>query len=302
MALLQVPRPHGATRETVLAAAVRGMRPRQWIKNVLVAGAPFTAGLLFRPEVLTATLAAFVAFCLLSSGVYLANDARDVAADRLHPTKRHRPIASGALPLSVAWPLAGVLAVAGLLLGFVVDAGLGTTLLVYLGLQIAYSGGLKREAVVDLAIVASGFLLRAVAGGVASDIPLSQWFLLVASFGSLFVVAGKRYSELRALGPRGETRACLLHYSESYLRFVWALAAGLAVICYCLWALEHGDSGAFPWATVSIAPFLLALLRYAVAIDNALAGAPEDIALRDRVLQALGAFWLLFVGLAVFTA
>lgn len=300
MVLLQVPRPDGGTRETVLAAAVRGMRPRQWLKNVLVAGAPFAAGTLFRTEVLAATLATFVAFCLVSSGVYLANDARDVEADRRHPTKRFRPIASGALPLTVAWPLAGALAVAGLLLGFRTDSALGITLLVYLALQAAYSGGLKQEAVVDLAIVASGFLLRAVAGGVASDIVLSQWFLLVASFGSLFMVAGKRYSELHALGSDGETRACLLHYSESYLRFVWALAAAVTVICYSLWALEHAEVGAGPWATLSIAPFVLALLRYAVDVDKGVAGAPEDIVLRDRVLQALGASWLLFLGLAVF--
>lgn len=302
MTLLLPARRDADTRERVLAAAVRGMRPRQWLKNALVAGAPFTAGVLFRPEVLAATLAAFVAFCLLSSSVYLANDARDVKEDRQHPTKRFRPIASGALPVKLARALSGALAAAGLALGFRTDPDLGITLSVYLAIQVAYTGGLKRQAVLDLAIVASGFLLRAIAGGVASDIRLSQWFLLVAGFGSLFIVAGKRYSELHALGRQGATRPCLLQYSESYLQFVWALAAGLTVISYSLWALEQGETGSDLWATISIGPFVLALLRYAVDIDQGLADAPEDIALKDRVLQLLGVLWLAFLGLAVFTA
>lgn len=302
MTLLVPPRRKGQTQEPLLSAAVRGMRPRQWLKNVLVAGAPFTAGVLFERDVLLTTLAAFVAFCLLSSSVYLANDARDVEEDRQHPTKRFRPIACGALPVNVAWALSATLAVAGLALGFGTDPALGLTLVVYLAVQVGYTGGLKQQAVLDLAIVASGFLLRAIAGGVASDITLSQWFLMVASFGSLFIVAGKRYSELHALGRQGATRPSLLQYSESYLRFVWALAAALTVISYSLWALEHGEAGSDLWATVSIGPFVLGLLRYAVDVDQGLAGAPEDIALRDRVLQLLGVLWLAFLGLAVFTA
>ena len=302
MTLLQPSRRGADSSESVLAAAVRGMRPRQWLKNGLVAGAPFTAGVLLEPDVLATTFAAFVAFCLLSSAVYLANDARDVVEDRQHPTKRLRPIASGALPAGVAWALAAVLGVSGLSLGFLTDLALGATLVVYLALQVAYSGGLKQQAVIDLAIVSSGFLLRAVSGGVASDIPLSQWFLLVATFGSLFVVAGKRYSEIHELGRESATRPCLVHYSESYLRFVWALAAAMTVITYSLWALEQGDSGSDLWATISIGPFVLALLRYAVDVDQGRAGTPEDIALRDRVLQLLGVLWLLFLGLAVSSA
>ena len=285
-------------RTSVASAALRGLRPRQWSKNALVLVAPFVGGQLFRPDVLLATGAAFVAFCLAASSVYLANDALDVEEDRAHPTKRHRPIASGALPVPLAWAMAAVLAAGSLALAFAVTPGLGATLVVYLAVQAGYVRGLKQQPVLDLAIVASGFLMRAVAGGVAADVVLSQWFLLVASFGSLFMVAGKRYSELVQLGASGGTRTCLREYSDSYLRFLWQLAAGVTVVTYCLWALDHsGDSGSF--ALMSIAPFVLALLRYAVDVDRGVAGAPEDVVLQDRVLLGLGAIWLVLVGLAV---
>ncbi len=155
---------------------------------------------------------------------------------------------------------------------------------------------------IDLAVVSSGFLLRAVAGGVATAIPLSQWFLLVASFGSLFMVAGKRYSELKSLGVDAGTRKSLERYSQSYLRFVWMLAAGTVLVSYSLWAFENrGDAWlGVPWTALSIAPFTLALLQYALEIDAGQAGEPEDIVLGDRILQALGVLWLILIAIAVF--
>ena len=151
-------------------------------------------------------------------------------------------------------------------------------------------------------MVASGFLLRGVAGGAAAGIPLSQWFLLVAAFGALFMVAGKRYSELIVVGDAAATRKTLKEYSASYLRFVWSLSAGVTLTTYSLWAFELRKAHpGFPWETLSIAPFVLALLRYAVDVDRGAAGAPEEIVLRDRVLLALGAIWLTFVVLGVVT-
>ena len=280
-------------------AAIRAVRPRQWAKNVLVGAAAFTAGRLDEVDVAMATASAFVAFCLTASAVYLLNDLRDVEYDQRHPTKRFRPIASGTLSAPRAWLLAGCLVAAGLTIGFAVEVLLGVTLLVYVALQLAYSLWLKRQPVIDLAVVASGFLLRAVAGGVAADLRLSQWFLLVASFGSLFMVAGKRYSEIHSVGAAAQTRDSLQFYSESYLRFVWSLAAAVTITAYSLWAFEQGASTSVPWAAFSLAPFVLALLRYAVDIDRGVAGAPEEIVLRDRVLQALGVAWLVLVGLNV---
>jgi decaprenyl-phosphate phosphoribosyltransferase len=286
--------------EGLAVAALRAMRPRQWLKNILVFAAPFTAGELFESDVLVATLAAFVSFCLVSSSVYLVNDAHDVEEDRRHPHKRHRPIALGTLPVRTAWILAIGLLAAGLAIGFVTHVMLGATLTVYVLVQAGYSAGLKHQPVLDLAVVASGFLLRAIAGGVAADIELSQWFLLVSSFGSLFMVAGKRYSEIHSLGSSAGTRRSLEYYSESYLRFVWSLAAAVTITAYSLWAFDAGADDSYGWAAISIAPFVLGLLQYAVDIDRGAAGAPEDIVLGDRVLQFLGIAWLVLVGISVF--
>lgn len=278
------------------------MRPRQWVKNVLVLAAPLASGQLFQLPVLGRAALAFVAFCLISATVYLINDIHDVAEDRLHPKKRFRPIAAGELQVPAAYVLAGLCAVVGFGIGFLTAVPLGITLAVYLGLQLIYSRFLKHMPIIDLAMVASGFLLRAIAGGVATGIELSQWFLLVASFGSLFMVAGKRYSELKALGADAGTRRSLERYEVSYLRFVWMLAAGTVVMSYSLWAFEQRGQGwgGIPWTAISIAPFTLAMLQYAMEIDLGRAGEPEDIVLSDRVLQVLGAIWLVLIAVAVF--
>ena len=291
-----------AVRAHRLPAAVRAMRPKQWVKNVLVATAPLAAGRLFEPTVITNVALAFLCFCLVSAAVYLVNDVRDVEEDRLHPRKRFRPIAAGELKPAVALALAGATGVAGLALGFWVSVALGITLVTYVVLQVLYSAFLKHLPVVDLAMVASGFLLRAIAGGVATGIPLSQWFLLVAAFGSFFMVAGKRYSEMKAIGGEAGTRRSLTRYSESYLRFAWMLAAVMVLISYSLWAFENRGEGALgvPWTAISIAPFTLGLLQYALEVDAGSAGEPEDVVLHDHVLQGIGVVWLVVISLAVF--
>lgn len=290
-----------ARRPSRLPATVRALRPKQWVKNVLVFAAPVAAGSLFQPKVLAASALAFVAFCLVSSSVYLLNDARDVEQDRLHPKKRFRPIAAGELSVPAALLWGGVLLAFGLGLGFWVTTGLGAVLATYWLLQVGYTLFAKHEPIFDLAMVAAGFLLRAVAGGVASGIPVSQWFLLVASFGSLFMVAGKRYSEMVQLGADVGTRASLERYTPTYLRFVWTLSAGAVILSYSLWAFTLPSSSGHwlgvPWAQVSIAPFTLAMLRYAYVIDAGDAGEPEDVVMADHTLQVLGIVWLVPVAL-----
>ncbi|HIT75340.1 MAG TPA: decaprenyl-phosphate phosphoribosyltransferase [Candidatus Avipropionibacterium avicola] len=283
-------------------AALRAVRPKQWVKNLLVFAAPLASGKLLDTTVVLQCIGAFVAFCLVSATVYLVNDSRDIEEDRLHPKKRYRPIAAGELSVPAALVLASITAVLGFTLGFLVSIPLGITLAVYVVVQIVYSIFLKDFPVIDLAVVASGFLLRAVAGGVATGIDLSQWFLLVASFGSLFMVAGKRYSELVALGPEAGTRRSLQRYSSSYLRFVWMVAAGTVLMSYSLWAFENHDKGPWdvPWTALSIAPLTLGLLQYALEVDRGEAGAPEDVVLTDRVLQVLVLLWLVLVAVAVF--
>lgn len=290
------------TRRSRTPAALRAMRPRQWVKNVLVLAAPLAAGRLLEIDVLRGAALAFVAFCLVSACVYLINDVRDVEEDRLHPKKRFRPIAAGEISPTAALVLAAITGAGGFAVAFTTSTGLGITLAVYLVLQVVYSVFLKNLPVVDLAMVSSGFLLRAIAGGVATDIPLSQWFLLVASFGSLFMVAGKRYSELKALGAEAGTRKSLQRYTQSYLRFVWMLAAAMVLISYSLWAFENAGDPALgvPWTALSIAPFGLGLLQYALEVDAGKAGEPEDVVVHDHVLQGIGLVWLVLISIAVF--
>lgn len=286
----------------VARGIVRTARPRQWVKNVLVVAGPLAAGTLFSAEPLRAVVLAFVAMCLAASSIYLLNDLLDVEADRAHPTKRNRPIAAGIVP---GW-LASATAALLIVLVLAGSAALGyleltAVLATYLVLQLAYCVSLKHQPVVDIAVVSSGFLLRAVAGGAAAGVPLSPWFLLVAAFGSLFMVAGKRYSEVHLVGEgNAVTRPSLEMYSQTYLRFVWNIAASTAIVFYCLWAFGTKEPVS-TMSQMSVIPFVLALLRYAVDIDKGAAGEPETIVLGDRVLQSLGILWLIFFALSTLT-
>lgn len=289
-------------QESRLHGLIRALRPRQWAKNALVLAAPLAAGQIFHADVLIPALLALGLFCVFASGVYLVNDSVDAEEDRRHPTKRFRPIAAGVVPRRLAIAIAVLLFAGGLTVAVLFTRpALAWVLGTYAVIQLSYCLFLKNQPVIDLAVVASGFLLRGIAGGVAAGLPLSRWFLLVAAFGSLFMVAGKRYSELVVVGDSAATRKTLQEYSASYLRFVWGLAAAVTCTTYCLWAFDMGvaRSGA-PWATISIAPFVLAILRFALDIDKGAAGAPDEIVLGDRVLLGLGAAWAVAVGLGVF--
>jgi decaprenyl-phosphate phosphoribosyltransferase len=302
---IEVPAERVAPTRTPFGVArgvVKTMRPRQWVKNVLVFAAPFVGGDLLAPGIVPDLLIAFAAFSLAASGIYLVNDANDVAADRAHPTKRFRPIAAGVVPPRLAIAVAVVLLLAAVGLALLASPQLVIVLVVYIAVQLSYCFWLKHQAVLDICIVASGFLLRAIAGGAATGIPLSQWFLLVAGFGSLFMVAGKRYAEMMLAERTGaRIRKALESYTPSYLRFVWALSATVLITTYCLWAFDIGvEQHNTVWSVISIVPFVVAVLRYAVDVDSGNGGEPEEIALGDRVLQVLVLVWVGMLTLAVY--
>ncbi|MFJ8186045.1 decaprenyl-phosphate phosphoribosyltransferase [Streptomyces sp. NPDC096105] len=293
-----------AARGGLLTGLLRTARPKQWVKNVLVAAAPAAAGDLFSVPALIRLALVFVLFTACAAAVYLVNDARDAEADRAHPVKRRRPVAAGQVPVPVAYA-------AGIILGVLAPAAaallcppeLAALLAGYLVMQLAYCVSLKHVLVVDLAVVTAGFVMRAVAGGLALGIPLSRWFLITTGFGALFMVAAKRYSEaVQLAGNGGATRALLTEYTTGYLRFVWQLAAGVAVLGYCLWALEEGGvphTSVLPWRQLSVVAFVLAVLRYAVFADRGTAGEPEDVVLGDRALALIGLVWAAMYALAV---
>ena len=288
-------------------AMVKGLRPKQWVKNVLVLAAPLAAGTeAWTSRTALDVLLAFVVFCFGASSIYLVNDARDVDSDREHPTKRFRPIASGMLPINLAYAMAVVLIVAALGLSVLAPAGFALALVIgiYIALQLGYCFGWKHIPVIDIALVSSGFMLRTMAGGVAANIDLSQWFLLVAAFGSLFMASGKRYAELLLAQETGaKIRKALEGYTATYLRFVWTLSATAVVMSYALWGFQLSNSvegAAAVWYQISMVPFVIAILRYAAKVDGGHGGAPDEIALEDRVLQMLAAAWILCIVLAVY--
>nr|WP_246315541.1 decaprenyl-phosphate phosphoribosyltransferase [Kineococcus aurantiacus] len=277
-------------------------RPRQWVKNVLVVAPLLPAGAAqLTGEAFAGAGVAFVVFCVIASAVYLVNDAKDVEADRAHPRKRFRPIAAGVVSPGAAYATAVVLFVVGLGVSALWDPYLAVVMAVYAAIQLAYCFGMKHEPLIELASVASGFLLRALAGGVAAGIQLSSWFLLTTAFGSLFMAAGKRYAEARQGEETGRAvRKVVQKYTQTYLRFVWTLSATVVVTAYSLWSFQVLAPSSPAWSVISIIPFVLAILRYAIDVDRGEAEEPEELALHDRVLLVLALSWVVVLLLAVY--
>jgi len=292
-------------RPSRLGGLVVTARPGQWVKNVLVFAAPVAAGVVASVSQDLRVVAAFVLFCAASSGIYLVNDALDAESDRAHPRKRRRPVASGRVPARLALVAGLVLSVGTSLAAFSVGWRLAVVLAVYVTVQLAYCVWLKHLAVYDIVCVASGFVLRAIAGGVAAHVPVSQWFLIVATFGSLLMVTGKRLAEMIDLGGAGgEHRRTLQLYSTTFLRTVLAISAGAAMIGYSLWAFDlqtalrhHSDP---IWFELSIVPMLIALLRYSYFVDGGRGARPEALVLSDRSLQLLGLAWVVLFAVGVY--
>ena len=288
--------PRPSTSRLALAwAFVRLARPRQWIKNTLVFAAPVAAGVLLESGPLARTLVAFVALCLVASGTYYINDALDVESDREHPTKQHRPVAAGVVSPRFAIGGGIFLLILGLAVSLPVNNGELTLVIAsYVIITVAYSLYLKNEPVIELGIIATCFVLRTVAGGVAAEVTISNWFLIVAASGALFVIAGKRHAELLELDDKHSPhRRALDEYTTGFLAFVRAISGAVLVTAYCLWAFESAaNTGDYTWFRISIVPFVLAVMRYAHIIELGRGGAPEDVVLEDHTLQVLALIWI----------
>jgi decaprenyl-phosphate phosphoribosyltransferase len=297
----------GSGPEPTWRLLARGARPRQWIKNLLVLMAPAAAGVLGTWPTLGRVLATTAVFCVVASGTYFVNDVIDAPSDRVHPRKRHRPVASGALSPRVALG-AGVAAIIAGLAGAALVGPWGLTLVLaaYVGVSIAYSVRLKREPVIELAVVASCFVLRAVAGGAAADIRLSSWFLVFTSFSALFLVTGRRCAEHAALGDgRGEHRVVLDAYTDSFLKSVLTISAAVAVAAYCLWAFDRTGLLAHAghhvvWIQLTVVPLVLAVLHVLRLLDAGRGGEPEQIALHDRMLQGYVGLWVVLMAIGLY--
>jgi decaprenyl-phosphate phosphoribosyltransferase len=301
-------RPVKTEQEGPALLLLRTARPRQWTKNLLVFAAPGAAGVLSHGHDVVRALGTFGLFCLAAAGTYFVNDALDGPADRLHPTKRLRPVAAGQVSLRTALVVGGLAQVVAVgLAWWLAGWPLALVIGIYAGISTAYSAGLKHIPVIDLTCVSSGFVLRAIAGGVATGVPLSDWFLIVTSFGSLLVVAGKRSAELADNGTEGAaTRRALAGYPPAFLRSVRLIAASVTLSAYCLWAFERAGQvvrvqQAHPiWFELSIVPVVLAVLHLELRFESGHGQAPEELALHDRLLQALGLIWIILFAVGVY--
>jgi len=287
------------------AALLSATRPRQWVKNLLVFVAPAAAGALGHPSSALRAAAAGLVFILASSGTYLINDANDIGNDRAHPIKRFRPIAAGEITIRFAWVL-GVTLIGASVVCAALLAGRDLALLVasYVILTTAYSTWLKRVPFLELAIVASGFVLRAVAGGIAVHVSISPWFLLVTSTCALLIVIGKRTAELMLLRDQGQLhRSVITHYSEQSFTVLRVLVGLVASVGYALWAFSQAArfdalhaSGDNVYFKLSIIPFVACLVVLELALRKGEGGEPEELALKNHLLQLLG---ICCVGLVV---
>jgi decaprenyl-phosphate phosphoribosyltransferase len=278
-------------------------RPRQWLKNLLVVAAAGAAGALGHDDVPVRVGLACAAFCMLASGIYAINDVRDAAEDRLHPRKRLRPIAAGQIsPRTAVITGAGSIA-AGLLLCTAISPLLGLVAFGYVSLTVTYTLVWRHVFLLDILAIAGGFVLRALAGGVAAPVTLSRWFVLVVTFAALLVAGGKRLAELGRNGgvPR-DGRRVLRHYNLGTLRMILWLSGVGAVLAYCMWAFEPGSIHGVPWRLLTTVPFVAALGRYGWLLRTGDGEAPEDMVLHDRPLAMISLCWLVLFALSVHAA
>jgi 4-hydroxybenzoate polyprenyltransferase len=282
---------------------LRLLRPRQWVKNLLLFAALVFARQLFVPRSLALAGLAFVAFCLASSSVYAVNDLVDVERDREHPEKRNRPIASGAVTPGSAAALAALLTLAALGIAFAIGRGFGAAVLVYLGLSHFYSLAGKNVVVLDVMLVAAGFVIRAIAGALAIHVPYSDWFVLFTLFLAMFIAFSKRRAELLANGEGiARSRPVLARYSERSLAAFTAASMAAAIISYSLYVQDvHERAGDAQELLPFTVPFVIfVIFRYYLLVESGRAGEkPEEAVFQDRALLA-SLFGFVAVALAAF--
>ena len=290
-------------------ALVRALRPRQWTKNLVIFAAPFFGFSITLHSFGRASLA-FAAFCCASSAFYLINDVVDADTDRRHPIKRDRPVASGAVSVPVAIATACILLAGAVLLGRLGTPALLGTVVAYLILQVAYNTVLKKAVILDIIAISAGFVLRALAGGAATGIVLSSWFLLCTALLALFLAIEKRKSELSLISNgHSAGRAVLGEYTLPLLGRMEAIVAPSAFMTYALWSSGPQVAGApTPWMLLTLPFVLYGMFRYQVlsdpnndiSADDAYRGAsrgerPEEVLLTDRPLLITVVGWVVTV-------
>lgn len=269
-----------------LTVSLQLLRPRQWLKNLMLYFPPFLGGTLLQPGIWQQGLLPFAAFAAASSSGYILNDILDRSVDQSHPNKKDRPLTSGAVPLPVAWTIAGLLAATSLVLGSISSSALVVLLLCYLTITAAYSVGLKNVPVVDIFCIATGFLFRLLAGGSAFGITVSSWLFLSVLLLALFLSAGKRLSEKQLLADSAVLhRKVLVLYPAGFLDGVLFMTGSAVLVTYTMYTLTHQRL----IYTVPLCCF--GLLRYILRVKTGQGGDPTESLLKDPCLFTVGVVW-----------
>ncbi len=270
------------------------MRVHHYIKNCLVFAALACSGQLFNPQKLTSGILAFIAFCMISSVVYIINDIRDKEKDRKHPTKCKRPIAAGTVSVRNAWILAVALFAVAMLCNYL-TYHLSSTLLLalYLILNLAYSFGLKNVPIVDVSILVAGFLIRIMYGAFVTEIAISNWLYLTVIALSFYFALGKRRNELKRIGD-GETRKVLKAYPINFLDKNMGMCLTLANVFYALWSMDEKTMSFYnnSYLIFTVPIVLLITLKYSLDVEGESDGDPVEVLLHDKTLIALCALYL----------
>ena len=272
------------------------MRPRHWVKNAFVLAALIFSQHLFEWPYLLTTMIATASFLVVSCAVYLLNDLLDLERDRQHPQKSLRPLAAGRVPAGIAWVLVPLLFAAGIATSYTVSGRFGLVVALYCALNLIYSVWLKRFVLIDVFIVAAGFLLRALGGAVAIDVDISTWFILCSFTLALFLATVKRRQELVRLDDdAGTHRESLEQYSVAYLDQVISVLTSATLVCYALYAMGVGEGGAtmsrnMQWTI----PFVLyGIFRYLYLVYRRQEGESPTVAIWvDRPLQVPVVHWV----------
>ena len=278
------------------------IRPQQWLKNVFVMIPMFFGGSLLDPEDIRSSVLTFLAYSFIASSVYCFNDINDVEADRRHPVKCKRPLASGALPMSAAWALMALMfAAAAAMTALLGDTSrmlnVGGVLLIYYVMNLCYCAKLKQYAIVDVCIVAFGFVLRVLAGGFATDIEPSKWLVLMTFLLTLFLSFSKRRDDVLRMNETGEPpRKNTIRYNLTFINQAITVTATVTLVCYIMYTVSPEVEMRFHSDMLYLTSVfvLLGLLRYMqITVVDKKSGDPTKIMLRDRFTQLVVAAWAL---------
>ena len=291
-------------RGGVLGMYVAALRPVHWVKNLFVFAALVFVGRLLDPGAWVLALAAFAGFCVLSSAGYIINDIADLEQDRLHPTKKLRPIASGAMGKGQGAVLAAVCLVFGIAASALVSLPLLVVALSYVLLGVAYTFWLKHHMLVDVMCIAAGFVLRAFAGGVAIGVPVSLWLLACTFTLCMFLGFGKRRCEVAQLGgnePAAAHRATLSGYTLPLLDQLLSVSGGVAIVTYILYTVDPRTIQKLgtPYLFFSVPLVMYCIFRFALLVEAGRVSGPAEAVTRDRPFAVALVLWAAYAGIAV---